>query len=281
MSLEDDRPLATLPGLPRRLNGPSSWIKRVQALAMPPSKRPALRVASVDSVTVLFSATVCLAYLLLTAAPAKSTSQAAPETVSQTARNEDLQSGKGPRALPIRATTQKVVLESKGYIIAAHQILVSPKVSGVVTHLPIEEGSRIKKGDILAEVEDVDYRTDYDRCVGECESARQKLLELERGNRPEGIAQAKAQLEEAEAQLTQLEADWKRMQQLHKTAWASAAADYDIGAEQVLGRRAASREAAIRLFADADRIAEGEDRRGPCRRQDGRVQRRKSKMEAR
>ena len=178
---------------------------------------------------VLFSATVCLAYLLLTAAPAKSASQAAPETVSQTARNEDLQSGKGPAPgiAATSATTQKVVLELKGYIIAAHQILVSPKVSGVVTHLPIEEGSRIKKGDILAEVEDVDYRTDYDRCVGECESARQKLLELERGNRPEEIAQAKAQLEEAEAQLTQLEADWKRMQQLRKNSVATAA-DYDL-----------------------------------------------------
>ena len=121
---------------------------------------------------------------------------------------------------------QKVVLESKGYIIAAHQILVSPKVSGTCTRLTIEEGSRVKKGDILAEIEDVDYRTDYERCVGEFGSAKQKLLELERGNRPEEISQAKAQLQEAEAQLTQLEADWNRMQQLRKNNVATAA-DFD------------------------------------------------------
>ena len=70
-----------------------------------------------------------------------------------------------------------------------------------MTRLTIEEGSRVKKGDILAEIEDVDYRTDYERCVGEFGSAQQKLLELERGNRPEEIAQAKAQLQEAEAQI--------------------------------------------------------------------------------
>ncbi len=63
-------------------------------------------------------------------------------------------------------------------------------------------------------------------CVGELESAKQKLLELERGNRPEEIAQAKAQLQEAEANLTQLEADWKRMQQLRSNNVATAA-DYD------------------------------------------------------
>jgi multidrug resistance efflux pump len=121
---------------------------------------------------------------------------------------------------------QRVVLESKGYIIAAHQILVSPKVSGMVTLLTFEEGKRVKKGDILAEIEDVDYRTDYDHSLGECELARQKLLELEHGNRPEEIAEAKAQLEEAEANLITLEADWKRVQKL-RDAKVSTQADFD------------------------------------------------------
>jgi HlyD family secretion protein len=121
---------------------------------------------------------------------------------------------------------QRVVLESKGYIIAAHQILVSPKVSGMVTRLTFEEGKRVKRGDILAEIEDVDYRTDYDHSLGECELARQKLLELEHGNRPEEIAEAKAQLEEAEANLITLEADWKRVQKLRE-AKVSTQADFD------------------------------------------------------
>ncbi len=126
----------------------------------------------------------------------------------------------------VAADGHRVVLESKGYIIAAHQILVSPKVSGIVTRLTFEEGKRVKKGDILAEIEDVDYRTDYDHAVGECELAKNKLLELEHGNRPEEIAGAKAQLEESEANLITLEADWKRIQKLREAKVATPA-DYD------------------------------------------------------
>jgi HlyD family secretion protein len=124
------------------------------------------------------------------------------------------------------ADGRHVVLESKGYIIAAHQILVSPKVSGTITRLTFEEGKRVKKGDVLAEIEDIEYRTDFDHSRGECELARQKLLELEHGNRPEEIAQAKAQLQESEANFITLEADWTRMQRLRKNNVATAA-DYD------------------------------------------------------
>ncbi|MFM9069396.1 MAG: HlyD family secretion protein, partial [Planctomycetota bacterium] len=43
---------------------------------------------------------------------------------------------------------------------------------------------------------------------------RQRLLELENGSRPEEIDQAKAELAESEAQLVQLEAEWRRGSQL-------------------------------------------------------------------
>jgi multidrug resistance efflux pump len=124
------------------------------------------------------------------------------------------------------ANASRVVLESKGYIIAAHQILVSPKVSGTITRLTFEEGKRVKKGDILAEIEDVDYRTDYMHALGECDLARHKLLELEHGNRPEEIEQARAQLQESEANLITLEADWKRVQKLREAKVATQA-DFD------------------------------------------------------
>jgi HlyD family secretion protein len=176
---------------------------------------------------VLFAATIWLGYVVLTGTSARTTAQPAnsdsPVASSKPAGSPGASSSS---QTPTVGKEQQVVLESKGYIIAAHQILVSPKVSGMVTRLAIEEGTRVKRGDILAELEDVDYRTDYDHCVGELESAREKLLELERGNRPEEIAQAKAQLQEAEANLTQLEADWSRMQQLRKNNVATAA-DFD------------------------------------------------------
>lgn len=114
------------------------------------------------------------------------------------------------------ASNGSVVLESKGYIIPAHQILVSPKVNGMVEKLFIEEGQRVKKGDVLAQLETIDYRADLDHAKASLGVAEQRLLELERGNRPEEIAQTKAELEEAEAQRKQLEAAWQRTEMLFK-----------------------------------------------------------------
>ena len=56
------------------------------------------------------------------------------------------------------ASSGQIVLESKGHIIPAHQILVSPKVSGMVVKLLITESQRVGRGDVLAELEDTEYR---------------------------------------------------------------------------------------------------------------------------
>ncbi|MCE9544189.1 MAG: efflux RND transporter periplasmic adaptor subunit [Planctomycetia bacterium] len=110
-----------------------------------------------------------------------------------------------------------VMLESTGYIIAAHQILVTPKVSGMVTFLNAEEGRRVEKNEVLAKVESVEFQSDHDLAAAVLDLAKQQLLELEHGNRPEEIAEAKAELEEAEAQLGQLDSDWKRKHDLRNS----------------------------------------------------------------
>jgi HlyD family secretion protein len=228
LDVENDRPLAAAiehPSTPAERATRLS--ERVQALRMPPLEAEPRRAWLPWALcAILLPAVMWLGYLVVNAAPAKSASSSASADSPSAPSTSGETSAAANAKIATADKEQKVVLESKGYIIAAHQILVSPKVSGVCTRLNIEEGTRVKKGDILAEIEDVDYRTDYEHCVGELESAKDKLLELERGNRPEEIAQAKAQLEEAQANLTQTEADWKRMQQLRKNNVATAA-DYD------------------------------------------------------
>lgn len=103
-----------------------------------------------------------------------------------------------------------ISLESKGYIIPAHQILVSPKVAGTVIELNIAEGRRVEKGFVLAVVESTEYQADLDRSQAMVNSAKQKLAEMVNGNRPEEIAQVAAELEEAKAQLAKAEADLRR-----------------------------------------------------------------------
>src|SRR5205823_6348540 len=109
-----------------------------------------------------------------------------------------------------------VALEAKGYIVPAHQILVSPKVSGMIVQLNVEEGRRVTKGDVLAVLESTDYAADLERAKATVRLMREKLRELENGNRPEEIKEAEADLHEAEATIPQLEAEYKRTADLRR-----------------------------------------------------------------
>lgn len=112
------------------------------------------------------------------------------------------------------ASEGDVALVSTGYIIASRRILVSPKVIGMVVYLNAEEGRLVKQGEVLAKMESVEFQADYDLATAALELAQQQLTELQNGNRPEDIAQSEAEVGEAEAQLAQLEADWKRKRDL-------------------------------------------------------------------
>lgn len=127
-----------------------------------------------------------------------------------------------------------VVHESKGNVVPVHQIQVSPKVSGLILKLrvkkdekdegiPLEEGMRVEKNWILAELEDIDYKADYHRADAALEEARQNLLELTQYRQKE-IDQTKARWNEAEVQRKQLEIDRRRSSRLKNT---NALADRD------------------------------------------------------
>ncbi len=62
--------------------------------------------------------------------------------------------------MPVRAdepTASGVVLETKGYLVPASQVAVSPRVSGQVVELLIEEGKQVKAGDVLARLDPTEY----------------------------------------------------------------------------------------------------------------------------
>lgn len=109
-----------------------------------------------------------------------------------------------------------IALASNGYVTPAKQILVSPKVSGTVVTLNIEEGKQVRKGDVLAVIESTEYQADVDRQEALLAAARQRLLELERGSRPEEISQAEADLAAALTQLEEDERQYKRQLMLQK-----------------------------------------------------------------
>jgi HlyD family secretion protein len=143
-----------------------------------------------------------------------STNSAAPQDLASPIEKTSALLPAEPAPLAPAAAPGEVVLQSTGYVVPAHQLLISPKVSGMITALNIEEGQRVKQGEVLAELESVDYKADVARARAMLEATRHKLLELERGSRPEEIGAAKAELAEAVAQRDQLLSQWKRTRSL-------------------------------------------------------------------
>jgi HlyD family secretion protein len=91
------------------------------------------------------------------------------------------------------------VLSASGYIIAHHKINVNSKVTGRVAWIGVEKGDKVKEGQVLVRLEDQEFRAQYEQARGAVDSAKARLLENQRGSRPEEIQQADHNLSEARA----------------------------------------------------------------------------------
>lgn len=92
-----------------------------------------------------------------------------------------------------------VILNATGYIIAAHRIELAAKVIGKVSWIGVEKGDQVKEGQELVRLEDDEYRAQVLQFRGNLISLQAQLDQLVHGSRPEEIARAKADLENARA----------------------------------------------------------------------------------
>jgi HlyD family secretion protein len=199
------------------------------------------------------------------AADGQKLAQAAPTDGSNPTTTQKPASPQVPdaRGLPATGAAKgEVALESKGYIVPAHQILVSPQVSGRILTLNVEEGKRVTKGDVLAVLESTDYQADVSRAQATVKLASERLREMENGNRPEEIQQAQAELQEADAQLAQLSAEWKRSVELRKTS-SITQQEYEISESQF--RAMAQKVERLKFRLQLLKLGEREERREVAR----------------
>ncbi len=91
------------------------------------------------------------------------------------------------------------VLSATGYIVAHHTINVNSKVTGRLAWIGVEKGDRVKEGQVLVRLEDQEFRASYLQAQGSVANAKAYLEELQHGSRPEEVAQAQHNLDEARA----------------------------------------------------------------------------------
>jgi HlyD family secretion protein len=92
-----------------------------------------------------------------------------------------------------------VILNATGYIVAAHKIELAAKVVGKVAWIGVDKADKVKAGQVLVRLEDDDYKANLLGAQGNLANLQAKLAEAEHGSRPEEIAKAKADVDQARA----------------------------------------------------------------------------------
>jgi multidrug resistance efflux pump len=93
-------------------------------------------------------------------------------------------------------------------------------------HERFMEGQKFKKDEVLAELEDVDYKADRDQAAAVLAGAKERYAEL-KDRLPLELSQAEAKLAETESNLTQLKLDLERNRMLIATS-SAAQRDYEL-----------------------------------------------------
>lgn len=93
---------------------------------------------------------------------------------------------KGSRAIEVRTVaareaaasgTERTVLNASGYVTARREATVSSKVTGKVVEVLIEEGMKVKEGQVLARLDDTNVKTSLDLAQAQLVSAKNALAE--------------------------------------------------------------------------------------------------------
>ncbi|HLP15884.1 MAG TPA: efflux RND transporter periplasmic adaptor subunit [Bacteroidota bacterium] len=139
-----------------------------------------------------------------------------------------------------RSITQ--IVTASGKIQPETMVKINAEVSGEITQLPVKEGDRVKKGDLLVRIKPDQYQAQVDRAQA-------------------GLASAKSNLSMSEANLEKSNSEYKRAQELFgkkllsdqdfiaaKTSYQAAKSQYESAQAGVAQANASLRDAKESLF---------------------------------
>jgi HlyD family secretion protein len=94
-------------------------------------------------------------------------------------------------AVPVQITTATLVYPSQtiadfnasGYVVAQRRASVASKGTGRLERLAVQEGSRVRAGDVLAELENNDVKAEYAQVAGQLAAVRADLVRVETDKR--------------------------------------------------------------------------------------------------
>jgi membrane fusion protein, multidrug efflux system len=108
--------------------------------------------------------------------------------------------------------------------IAARQFAIAPKVPGYVTAVPVTDNQHVSKGDVIAEIDQRDYRNALAQAEGQVAAAQAGIqsIDAQTTMQEAQIAASQAQVAQAQANLDLSKVTWGRDKPLVNQGWATA-----------------------------------------------------------
>lgn len=116
----------------------------------------------------------------------------------------------------------KETLESKnvyimaGKVQADNEVKITSKILGRVSHIPVDIGSKVEKGQPIVYLDTSDIQAQVNQAQAAVDTAKANLNKVESGSRPEQIAQAQANLKSAQKSYENVKINSERISQLYK-----------------------------------------------------------------
>lgn len=111
-------------------------------------------------------------------------------------------------SLTVSVETQSLTIRiaANGKVQPIQTVNLSPKNSGILAELYVEQGDRVQKGQLIARMESNDMSPKLIQSQARVEQAQARLAELKAGDRPEETAQRQADVEQANARVQDAQA---------------------------------------------------------------------------
>lgn len=107
----------------------------------------------------------------------------------------------GKLTVPVQAQNLSVRITANGTVVPVQSVNLSPKTAGRLAKLLVEQGDRVQREQVLAEMENTELQAQFLQAQANLNKAQASLMEARAGSRKEEINQAQARLAQAQANL--------------------------------------------------------------------------------
>ncbi|WP_421656094.1 HlyD family secretion protein [Leptothermofonsia sp. ETS-13] len=102
---------------------------------------------------------------------------------------------------PVAMKNVTMRITASGDVVPVKRLNLNPKAAGRLEALYVEQGDRVKQGQIIARMDSSELVAQRDQAQAELARAEANLAMLRSGSRPEAIGQARASVEQAQAEV--------------------------------------------------------------------------------